>query len=411
MKAGKYEQVIALIGGALRNKQAQPWMYEALGLAMQANGALPDEIVRALMSACDFGTQPADLMNVAEYMARSMSGNRKVELRALELFHEVANRQPTNPQAYVKGLYLAQRLDDLAGIQWTTAGILRQAWPNDQSSIPQLAKRVADATLARLTAEKRFDEAKLFKAALDNARIRDCEVVVSWTGDADIDLLVEEPSGSVCSFRNARTTGGGVMLGDSAAAQEQGKVLSEAYVCPQGFNGMYKMLLRRVWGKPTVDKVTVDFYLHRGSPKEQHFRKQIGLEEGETSLAFELQNGRRTEPLEAEQVANAVAGQVAVGKAILAQQINGLSSPSTLGSFLGGNGFGFGFPMMRGAVGYQPVIITLPEGVNMSAVAVVSADRRYVRCTTQPLFSSIPKVNTFNYVTGSGGTSGGGTGS
>ena len=55
----------------------------------------------------------------------------------------------------------------------------------------------------------------------DQALVRDCVVVVSWTGDADIDLLVEEPTGTVCSFRNPRTTGGGLMLGDSSSADER----------------------------------------------------------------------------------------------------------------------------------------------------------------------------------------------
>jgi hypothetical protein len=50
----------------------------------------------------------------------------------------------------------------------------------------------------------------------------------------------------------------------------------------------------------------------------------------------------------------------------------------------------------------MPVITTLPEGTNMSAIAVVSADRRYVRITPTPLFSSIPEVNTFNFATGQG---------
>jgi hypothetical protein len=353
-------------------------------------------------------------MQVAQYMARAMSGNRRIERRALDLFHQAAKLAPARPEPYVQGLYLAQQLNDLEGIQWSTVGILQQGWPHEHAEIPRLAQRVADATIEQLKSEHRQVEAKAFKAALDNAQTRDCMVVVSWTGDADIDLLVEEPSGSVCSFRNPRSTGGGVMLGDTFAGADQqtSKMLSEVYVCPQGFNGMYKMLLRRVWGKPTVDKVTVDFYLHRGSPKEKHFRKQIsltdGAKDGETSLAFELQNGRRQEPLEQEQVANAVSGQLAVGKAILAQQLNQLSNSGTLGSFLGG-GYGYGgLPfMMRGRVGYQPIIITLPVGANMSATAVVSADRRYVRCTTQPLFSTIPVVNTFNYQSGSSGTSGG----
>jgi hypothetical protein len=51
-------------------------------------------------------------------------------------------------------------------------------------------------------------------------------------------------------------------------------------------------------------------------------------------------------------------------------------------------------------VGYQPVITTLPEGVNMFARAVVSADRRYVRITCTPLFSGVGNVTTFNFQTG-----------
>jgi hypothetical protein len=55
---------------------------------------------------------------------------------------------------------------------------------------------------------------------------------------------------------------------------------------------------------------------------------------------------------------------------------------------------------MRGAVGYQPVIITLPEGTNFTVTGVVSADRRYVRITALPLFSLVSKVTTFNIASG-----------
>jgi hypothetical protein len=43
----------------------------------------------------------------------------------------------------------------------------------------------------------------------------------------------------------------------------------------------------------------------------------------------------------------------------------------------------------------------------MMTSAVVSADRRYVRVSPSPLFSGVTEVNTFNYVTGSSGTSNG----
>ena len=64
----------------------------------------------------------------------------------------------------------------------------------------------------------------------------------------------------------------------------------------------------------------------------------------------------------------------------------------------------------RRRVGYQPVIITLPEGANLAATAVISADRRYVRITCVPLFSGVAEVNVFNTATGSNIEGRGGTG-
>jgi hypothetical protein len=55
------------------------------------------------------------------------------------------------------------------------------------------------------------------------------------------------------------------------------------------------------------------------------------------------------------------------------------------------------------------VISNLQEGTNMSATAVVSADRRYVRVQAVPFFSGIGAVYTFNFSGGGArGTGGGG---
>ncbi|MFP6620587.1 MAG: hypothetical protein VB877_14670 [Pirellulaceae bacterium] len=50
--------------------------------------------------------------------------------------------------------------------------------------------------------------------------------------------------------------------------------------------------------------------------------------------------------------------------------------------------------------GFRPIVTWLPTGTNFSASAVVSADRRHVRMSLAPFFSSIPRVDTFNYSTG-----------
>ena len=49
------------------------------------------------------------------------------------------------------------------------------------------------------------------------------------------------------------------------------------------------------------------------------------------------------------------------------------------------------------AAAQQPVIVVLSEGTMMSVQAVVSEDRRYVRMTLAPFFSSIGNVETFTF--------------
>ena len=53
-----------------------------------------------------------------------------------------------------------------------------------------------------------------------------------------------------------------------------------------------------------------------------------------------------------------------------------------------------------GVVGYRPMITWLPSGTQFSASGLVSRDRRHVRMSLTPFFSTIPRVDTFNYRTG-----------
>jgi hypothetical protein len=105
-------------------------------------------------------------------------------------------------------------------------------------------------------------------------------------------------------------------------------------------------------------------------------------------------------------VANAAIGQVALNQAILNQQINTASSTAAGNNLIVSRAGNFGaFPVIQQAVGYQPVIITLPAGANFAATGVISADRRYVRITSLPVFSQIGMVTTFNISSGMVGTS------
>ncbi|HVA48300.1 MAG TPA: VWA domain-containing protein [Pirellulales bacterium] len=419
MKGRKFDHVIGLLYAALRNKQGQPWMYEALALALQADQRDPEEIERVLLSALDFASNPIEVMYLAQYMSRL-----GLDKRALQLFRQLSKGLPAWPDPYIFGLQLAQKLDDLDAIKWATIGILSQPWPNKQIDIWDSGVNVAEATLARLKSENRTEEAEQYEKEVKEALVRDLVVIVSWTGEADVDLLVEEPGGTVCSFRMPRTLSGGIMLGDSVARskkeERKAEGAQEAYICPKGFSGEYRIRVRRVWGKVTADKVTVKVFWHYWSKKQGEMTKQVDLSGTEAVCMVDLTDGRRTEPLEQQQLVNAVANQAAVTWQ-LAAQLNAMNDPGAAGSMARSRakqpgelprGLNPNNPFfLRGAAGYQPVIISLPQGASMFTSAVISADRRYVRVSPIPFFSAIGQVNTFNYVTGASGSSGGGGGS
>jgi len=457
----RFAEVAALIRGALRNSWGQPWMYEELGLALQADNQPREEIERALMSAVTFAHTNDDLMLVAAYLSRM-----GFDARALNLYRQAAQVEPLRFEPYMHGLELANRMGNLEGIQWACVGVLGQSWPSDKAEVVDLARRAAKSTIEQLRASGQGPAADRFQTAMAQAETRDCLVRVSWNGSAEIDMAVEEPSGAVCSQRNPRTASGGALFDASARrASVTDEGTSQDYVVTQGFSGNYRMLLRRVWGKVTAGKVTVDIWTHSGTKQATRIHKQIPLGEKDAMVLFDLKDGRRQEPLAEAQAANAAQAMVGVNQAILAQiiaapapvnnpignaaaanpalanpaqfnpllaaQLAAINNPNAAANLAasranlqgngtgngGGNGFGnpppFGFlPFgFQPAVGYQPVITTLPAGTNMAATAVISADRRYVRISVVPLFSSIGPVEAFNYTTGTETPQSGGSGS
>lgn len=413
--AAAEERVAELMGimrGALRHGFVQPWMYEALALTMRVSHAERSEVERALMSAVDFARSPEDVLNAANYMAKI-----GFDHRAYQLYRDVAGSLPHRPEPLAGALAAAERLDDVAGIRWACTGILSHAWPKSQESVELKAQRVAEATLNRLRSEQRTQDADEFAAQIQAARVRDCFVRVSWTGDADVDLVVLEPSGTICSLRNPRTTGGGVILGDTYS--QPGKAtadgVSETYVCAKAFPGQYQVVIRRIWGKVAAGKVTVDVYTNYGSPNEEHLRQQIPLGEKDPVVEFELASGRRVEPLDEVQLAAVMEQQAVLGQAVAAQMIRPTDNAAveSYARAMRAASAGGALDPRRGraaAVGFRPVITVLPSGTTFQGTAVISADRRYVRITPTPFFTSIGDVFTFNFGTGQQTQQGGGTG-
>ncbi len=160
MGSRRYDQVVALVQAALRHGQSQPWMYETLGIAMELVGRPKSEIERAVMSAADFSSSPEELMFVARYLSRI-----GIDRRAMKVYQQIAKLEPLRAEPYALGLQAAQECDDLAGIEWATIGVLRQAWPAEQAQVQLKATRVAQATLARLASEGKTAELEAYRTA------------------------------------------------------------------------------------------------------------------------------------------------------------------------------------------------------------------------------------------------------
>src|SRR5206468_7553210 len=92
---------------------------------------------------------------------------------------------------------------------------------------------------------------------------RDLVVKLTWQGEADLDLRVEEPSGSFCSALTRQTIGGGTMIADALAS-----MTGETYAAAEGFSGEYKVWVERVWGRPLGNKAQIKIIRHQGTDHE-----------------------------------------------------------------------------------------------------------------------------------------------
>ena len=188
-RTNRFEQASKLLSAAIATGHIQPWMYESLALALEGAGRPRAEVERALLSAADLASTPIDLLALASYLDRL--GSKKQSLR---ICREVAILEPDCQEAYALGFKLAAELDEPDSLLWTCAGILAHEWPPLQQDIPTRAARLAKSTIGRLKAEGKEEQAKNFQQVIDNALVRDIDLQLTWTGDADIDLVVEEPT-------------------------------------------------------------------------------------------------------------------------------------------------------------------------------------------------------------------------
>ena len=412
------DQVVGMVLGAIQNNQTQPWMYEALVLALQIGKKPEAEIARALTSAVDFSFDKSDVMIAAKYMI-----DNNMEKRAIELLKQIVDFETNRPEAFVMALDAARRIQDEDGIQWSTLGIFNQAWP-EHDGIVKKAQLAAAGLRYDMKNEKRHKDFENYSIKLDEALHRDCIIKVAWTGEADIDLYVMEPSGTVCSRHNQRTTSGGIMMGDAfASGPDSSGELAEYYILPRGFSGDYKLKIKKVWGDVTANKVSVSIYKHYRTEKQVSEQRQISLAKNGNLVLFNLEDGRRKQSLADHAVLASAEKEIFVGRQAIAEQFRDARSSAVVSSYRrsrrGASEQGFGESFVPDQlqqdisrpddVGYMPIITPLFEGTQFFSSAT-TADRLYVLVNASPSFNDIQDVDTFNFVTTGNGAGAGGAG-
>jgi hypothetical protein len=419
----KYDQVIAAIEAALLAGQSQPWMYDVLALTMQLAGRPKADVERALMSRLDFAATdvPSTLFSAA-YLARFGAKEQ-----ALKLYRQAADLEPTRPEAYVLGLRLARELKDYAAVQWTATGILQAAWNKDYEQLHREAEDAALDAERALRAAGKGSQADALRDAMAQARVRDLFVRLQWAGDGDLDLSVEEPLGTIASCQEPQSRGGGVHRHDGYGPDP--KNCYEEYVCAFGVPGVYVVRVRRIDGSIVGNRAQLTIVRNQGAKNESTQTFVLRLNGDRAAVRIPVPSGRRRELLPDRPAANARTGllerllPVLLGQSRPARLISwralpaaiapgvpvpGVAVPGIAAPGVAAPGVGNAASALQAAaaanpglaVGYQPIIEEIPQGVTMTAAAVISNDLRYVRLAINPSFTTITDVFTFTFVGG-----------
>ena len=399
--AGDHAGVIRLLRAEIDAGRGRAWMYRTLALTLRLTGAPPEEIARAFLPQVEFDAgELAGLLHAARYLHRLGAADE-----ALLLCRHAARIAPDRPEPYAVGLIVTRDPADPRDRLWAAAGVLRTAWAPREESLRKTADLLAADAVRALRAAGDPAEVAAAEAELAGARVVDLDVTVEWLGDADLDLAVTEPPGTVCSRREHRTAGGGIFLHDGFGPDADAAY--ERYVCPRGYAGTYLLELAVILGEPAGGRATVTLTRGRGLPHETTTTLPVDLARGTTPLLITLPRGRREVPADVR-VATLPGPEPTVRRLTPADLTDSDENAvrATRERLADRGGRRFAAPP-NGQVGFQPVIRVVPGGIALGSSAAVSADRRFVRLTLQPSVTEVTDVFNFSFQMAPGANPGG----
>jgi hypothetical protein len=263
----KFTEVHAALLGYLYqrgSKNREPWMYVALAIVVEELKGKPEDIKLALNYAADAAQRthnPNDLVKTAD--ALYLKGYYE---RIGPLLDEAAAKVPHRYDPLVMSINLARMTKDPRRMGDSIDRLLSLGWPGGDEYFRREARKQAEELAARLREEGRGKEADELLARLPAALARDVFIRLSWDGDADFDLAVEEPLGAVAQYTMPRTVFGGSILKNG-----YGNHPEEIYVCPRGFDGDYAVRIYTIYSNPEKPptRLTLESITHEGTTDEK----------------------------------------------------------------------------------------------------------------------------------------------
>ncbi len=404
VERGQFTHAAEFLKADLRTATVvRPWVYEALSLSLKLGKGSVEDIERAELSAVDL--MPSDAQGYLK-AGRAMADAKKYD-RALAFCKQASLLSPDAPEPYAEALGYAREVKDVDGMEWASSNLLKHDWPTQNQKFHGKAQDELKTLKAVLQKEKDVDPAKLNKldAAKKNLQ-RDLVITLDWKGQADMDIEVEEPIGTVCSFQQRQTPGGGTLLGDALLEPNR-----ETYVASEGFSGDYKVTVKRMWGRPQGSSVTLQVVEHQGTADERIILRKTIVADFEKAPATETINlkvGRRTavasvSPTPMLSATDDRKEKIEGGDQVL-NKLRALSDPDLMGSgggVRGGSGYlppiSAKMPSGRGSLpshNYQGKAASVVDsGVEMTYKPVVSVDRRVEGMQLNPVFKTLGNRN------------------
>jgi len=404
----EFKHAAEFLKAVLRQGQvAKPWVFEALVVALKQSGqGTSEEIERAQLSLLDLQPQSARGYLQA---SRAVAEDKHYD-QALVFCQQAAQLEPNQPQVYTQALTYAKKLNDSQAMEWAAGNLIRRDWPINNDNLQRNAQEELKSLAEVLKAAKRQAEADRMAGVADRYKIRDLVIELSCQGEAGLAMQVKEPIGTIASFEQRQTPGGGTLIGDSLSDP------TSAYVAAEAFPGEYEVSIRRLWGQPLGSKVKVKVIQHKGTP-EQTERIETVVLDRDAKVKVILDQGRRTSlapvsPVAPPQKVEAVASR-RTGTDQVFNKLRALADPELMMSDspvrggLASMGIAaddrFG-PQSPGAAaggpvaGQQGIGALGNNGIDLTAQASLEGNRdgtRYVRLSVAPVFQTVPRMAGF----------------